>query len=93
MDLPCICRQDVQEVDIDEDGTFKYMLLRLVSKGAAQPKSRLLVRGSCRAAYHRDVLELALEVETDSECTVRPPGADEQLKWHVLQPCSLPLTS
>ncbi len=61
--------QDVREVDIDEHGTYKYVLLRLESKNSSE--SRLLVRGNCRAGYHKDVLELAEEVDADSESQVR----------------------
>lgn len=61
--------QDVREVDIDEHGTYKYVLLRLESKDSSE--SRLLVRGNCRAGYHKDVLELANEMDADSTSQVR----------------------
>lgn len=62
--------QDVQEVEIDEDGTFKYVLLRLESTAAGERHSRLLVRGSRRAAYHRDILEQAKESDADADSQV-----------------------
>ena len=61
--------QDVAEVDVDEDGTFKYVLLRLQSKGDPS-LSRLLVRGNACAGYHRDVLELSRELDGDADCQV-----------------------
>ena len=72
----CVCRapslhamQDVAEVEIDGDGTFKYVLLRLQSRGDAS-LSRLLVRGNARAGYHRDVLERSQELDADADCQV-----------------------
>ncbi|CAL8464400.1 g3935 [Coccomyxa elongata] len=65
-------KQDVREVDIDEHGTYKYVLLRLESKDSSE--SRLLVRGNCRAGYHKDVLELANELDADSTSQLVPLG-------------------
>lgn len=64
--------QDVREVDIDEHGTYKYVLLRLESKNSGE--SRLLVRGNCRAGYHKDVLELADELDADKDSQVDSPA-------------------
>ncbi|KAK9904943.1 hypothetical protein WJX75_006102 [Coccomyxa subellipsoidea] len=76
-------RQDVREVDIDERGTYKYVLLRLTSKSSSQ--SRLLVRGNGRAGYHKNVLDLAQEIDADDDSQVVPVGGgriafDEQKK-------------
>ncbi len=61
--------QDVKEVDVDESGTYKYVLLRLQSKSNSM--SRLLVRGNKQAGYHQDILELAQEVDADDDSQVR----------------------
>ena len=45
---------------IDENGTYKYVLLRLQSMESSG-SSRLLVRGSQQAGYHRDVVHMAQE--------------------------------
>lgn len=57
-------------MEIDEDGTYKYVLLRLESNSSS--RSRLLVRGKCRAAYHKDVLELAEALDADEDSQVCP---------------------
>lgn len=54
---------------MDEDGTFKYVLLRLQLR-ADPSRSRLLVRGNARAGYHRDVLALSQELDADADCQV-----------------------
>ena len=50
--------QEVETVKIDRSGTYKYVLLRLQSMESAG-SSRLLVRGSQQAGYHRDVVQMA----------------------------------
>ena len=48
----------METVEIDRSGTFKYVLLRLQSLKSTG-SSRLLVRGSQQAGYHRDVVQMA----------------------------------
>lgn len=45
----------VPQVDIDQ-GVFKYVLLRLTDSRDSS-RSKLLVRGSCAAAYHNHILQ------------------------------------
>lgn len=47
-------------MSIDEGGTYKYVLLRMQSPESSDC-SRLLVRGSQQAGYHRDVVHSAEE--------------------------------
>lgn len=50
------CLQEVENVEIDQGGTYKYVLLRLQSR-QNQECSKLLVRGSQTAGYHRDIMQ------------------------------------
>ena len=46
------------EVELDESGTFKYVLIRLYLK---DDSSRLLVRGHAWGEYHDDIYQKTLE--------------------------------
>ena len=48
----------METVEIDRSGTYKYVLLRLQSTDSTG-SSKLLVRGSQQAGYHRDVVQMA----------------------------------
>ena len=48
----------METVEIDRNGTYKYVLLRLQSTESTA-SSRLLVRGTQQAGYHRDVVQMA----------------------------------
>ena len=67
----CVGAQDVAGVEVDEDGTFKYMLLRLQCSSGSPGRNRLLVRGSTRAGYHRDVLARCRELDAHDGSQVR----------------------
>ncbi|XP_039591690.1 14 kDa phosphohistidine phosphatase [Polypterus senegalus] len=45
----------VADVDIDPDGVFKYILLRVTVKGGAQSKD--IVRGTKTAEFHNHIFE------------------------------------
>lgn len=50
----------VADVDIDGNGTFKYILIRVYGPdkgGNEEPASKLIVRGYQRASYHVDIYE------------------------------------
>ncbi len=61
--------QVVNCVEIDQDGTYKYVLLRLESLQSKE-QSQLLVRGSQRAGYHRDIVRLEQELLANDDCKV-----------------------
>ena len=56
-------------VDIDNEGVFKYVLIKLYSSG---DQEELLVHGHAWAEYHDDVyqkvLEYAMSKGLDTEC-------------------------
>ena len=48
----------VPVVDIDDNGTFKYVLIKISNAGTANKKNATyLVRGHCWADYHMDLVE------------------------------------
>ncbi|XP_022200609.2 14 kDa phosphohistidine phosphatase isoform X2 [Nilaparvata lugens] len=50
----------VADVDIDANGTFKYILIRVYGPDTtdnSDPPSKLIVRGYQRASYHVDIYE------------------------------------
>jgi hypothetical protein len=66
--------QEVAEVEVDEGGTFKYMLLRLqCADFPANPaRSRLLLRGRRGAGYHRELLAACAELDARDGSQARP---------------------
>ena len=88
-DAACGCHADVQdvaEVEVDEIGTFKYMLLRLRCPSGDPGRSRLLVRGSGRAGYHREVLARCQELDAHDGCQV---GCAVHARMHSACTCML----
>ena len=53
---PARCMQEVQSVEIDQSGTYKYVLVRVQSR-QSRHCSKLLVRGRQTAGYHRDIVQ------------------------------------
>ncbi|XP_032993555.1 14 kDa phosphohistidine phosphatase [Lacerta agilis] len=49
----------VPDVDIDEDGVFKYVLIRVTPRGSAPGKD--VVRGYSWAEYHADIYDRVSE--------------------------------
>ncbi|KAI6651684.1 14 kDa phosphohistidine phosphatase-like [Oopsacas minuta] len=45
----------IPNIDIDEDGTFKYILIKIQNK--SNPEPRLIVRGYKWAEFHADIFE------------------------------------
>ena len=66
--------QEVESVNIDQGGTYKYVLLRLQSSQSKE-HSQLLVRGSRNAGYHRDIVhsEQQLLENDDRKVSTHPP--------------------
>lgn len=76
MHLRCALKvaQEVESVKIDQGGTYKYVLLRLQSLQSNE-HSQLLVRGSRKAGYHRDIVhsEQQLLANDDYKVSTHPP--------------------
>lgn len=47
----------IPKVDIDTDGIFKYILIRVYDKSVEDEPSIDIVRGYKRAPYHTDIYE------------------------------------
>ena len=62
-------RQLVKLVDIDKDGVFKYIQIRLIPYEATQDRHAItIVRGYLDCEYHADILAKFTEQEfTDTE--------------------------
>lgn len=65
----------VPTVEIDPNGTFKYILIKLYEKGKTNEdgseKFKYLVRGNARGEYHGDIYDefmSKLSKKLDSEC-------------------------
>ncbi|TSW21795.1 14 kDa phosphohistidine phosphatase [Bagarius yarrelli] len=57
------CLIKVPDVEIDTEGKFKYILVRLKVKGGTEHKD--IVRGTKSAEYHNHIFEkLSLEMDT-----------------------------
>ena len=52
----------ISEVEIEDNGTFKYILIKLTSKGAASGESKIIVRGYSWAEYHGKCLNIMVSV-------------------------------
>ncbi len=67
------CMQEVDSVDIDQSGIYKYVLLRLQNR-QSKDQSRLLVRGRQSAGYHRDIVQSEQQLHTreDTEVSLVP---------------------
>lgn len=67
--------QEMESVEIDQGGTYKYVLLRLQSLQSKE-HSQLLVRGSRKAGYHRDIVHSEQHLLANDDCKVstHPPG-------------------
>ncbi|XP_049768940.1 sex-regulated protein janus-A-like isoform X1 [Schistocerca cancellata] len=65
----------VPDVDIDPEGTFKYVLIRVFGPEGPDGKepSKLVVRGYKRAGFHSDVYDETMDrvkgLGVDTECT------------------------
>ncbi|KAJ9587003.1 hypothetical protein L9F63_019400 [Diploptera punctata] len=66
--------KDIPEVDIDPDGTFKYVLIKVYGskKGSGSEDVKTIVRGFSWGAFHGDIYDKTLEqvqaLGLDSEC-------------------------
>ncbi|KAM8934809.1 14 kDa phosphohistidine phosphatase [Pelodytes ibericus] len=62
------CLAGIPEVDIDPDGVFKYVLIRVdTTKGSDEHKT--IVRGYSWAEYHADIYDkVASELEKNKLC-------------------------
>lgn len=56
-------------MDIDQSGTYKYVLLRLQSR-ESKDRSKLLVRGGHIAGYHRDIVQSEQQLHASNEVEV-----------------------
>ena len=82
--------QEVESVDIDQSGTYKYVLLRLQSR-ECKDRSKLLVRGRRSAGYHRDIVQAEQQVHASDEFEVSSLLARFQVflcgVTHILSAC------
>ena len=56
----------IPNVDIDADGTFKYILIQITRK--SNPEPRIIVRGYKWAEYHADILDKVGEELDGYDC-------------------------
>ncbi|ELT97046.1 hypothetical protein CAPTEDRAFT_148979 [Capitella teleta] len=63
----------IPDVEIDESGVFKYVLIKLyIDDGSADEKFKLIVRGNGRGEFHADIYEELYDrvraLGLDTEC-------------------------
>ncbi|XP_072157099.1 sex-regulated protein janus-A isoform X2 [Bemisia tabaci] len=51
----------IPEVEIDPQGVFKYILMRVYDDAGDGTPNKLVVRGTIKGAYHADIFEMFLE--------------------------------
>ncbi|XP_067951430.1 14 kDa phosphohistidine phosphatase-like isoform X2 [Watersipora subatra] len=62
----------VEDVDIDDDGVFKYVLIKVSASNPVEEFSKVIVRGYSWAEYHADIYDAASQriepLGLDCEC-------------------------
>uniref|UniRef100_A0A0A9ZD48 Sex-regulated protein janus-A n=2 Tax=Lygus hesperus TaxID=30085 RepID=A0A0A9ZD48_LYGHE len=74
MSTPSPLLDQVPDVEIDPEGRFKYVLIRVyapTTRDGNEP-SKMVVRGNARGAYHADIydetMQTLVKLNLDSEC-------------------------
>ncbi|XP_063725906.1 sex-regulated protein janus-A-like [Symsagittifera roscoffensis] len=63
---------EIEDVEIDNEGKFKYILIK--AKEKSTKLSKLLVRGYAECPYHADILEKTEQSVNSSEISLSCPG-------------------